>query len=282
MNEDIYYQPMPEVKDFVSWAVGHAKKTGMAKDGYLEGESGLNPWVYLMGTKGNRVTKALLDERFENYYSKHGWTRERYDAITANWCADHRIATDCEGLLDAYLGVDYNADYNYRKLCEQTGLISEIDRPYVIGEAVFNGTASKKTHVGWICGFTKTGTPLVVEARGLAYGVVITSMAKREWKYRGLMTKKFSYAESELQPGVITYTFTRTLKAGMIGDDVVELKRLLIAHGYDEGISVDGKNARSFGAKTRTLVKYFQADAGLTVDGKAGRKTIRALGGIFA
>lgn len=270
---------LPEANEFVAWAVGHAKKTNMAKDGYICGNAGADPWVYLYGTNGNKVTQALLELKFRTYYSKHGWTRERYDAITAKWPEEGKIATDCEGLYDAWAHIDVNADHNYRNFCEQKGLISEIDRPYVIGEAVFNGTALKKTHIGWICGFTKNGTPLVVEARGLAYGVVITSMAKREWKYRGLMTKKFSYAESELQPGVITYTFTRTLKYGMNGADVCELKKLLIAHGYDDGITVTNK---TFGASTRRMVRAFQMDAGLTVDGKAGRKTIRALGGIYA
>lgn len=270
---------LPEAREFVTWAVGHAKKTNMAKDGYLCGIAGVDPWVYLYGTNGNKVTQALLDLKFHTYYSKHGWTRERYDAITAKWPEEGKISTDCEGLYDAWAHIDVNADCNYRHFCEQKGLISEIDRPYVIGEAVFNGTALKKTHVGWICGFTKNGTPLVVEARGLAYGVVITSMAKREWKYRGLMTKTFSYAASEIQPGVITYTFTRTLKYGVKGDDVCEMKKLLIARGYDEGITPTNK---TFGAATRRMVRAFQMDAGLTVDGKAGRKTIRALGGIYA
>ena len=272
----------PSASDFVSWAVGHAKKTSMAVGGYLEGNAGVAPWVYLYGTNGTPVTDLLLALKFKTYYAKHGWTREQYDAITANWPEEKKIATDCEGLYDAWAGIDVNADYNYRHFCTEKGLISEIDRPYVIGEAVFNGTAKKKTHVGWVCGFTKTGIPLVVEARGLAYGVVITNMKSREWKYRGLMTEKLNYADSKVQPGVIDFVFRRTLKAGMKGADVTDLKKLLVAHGYSAGITVDGKSSGTYGASTRKVVKAFQMDAGLTIDGKAGKKTIRALGGIYA
>lgn len=270
---------LPEAREFISVQIGHAKGTSLAKGGYIEGVPGVDPWVYLYGTHGHKVTKTLLDARFNSYYKKHGWTRERYDEKTANWPAEGKIATDCEGLWDNFAGIDVNADHNYRKFCTQKGLIAKINRPFVIGEAVFNGSAAKKTHVGWVCGFTKNGTPLVLEARGLAYGVVITSMAKREWKYRGLMAKCLNYAASAIQPGVVTLVFGRTLKYGCTGDDVVELKRLLIARGYCDGISVDGRSAGTFGASTRKMVRAFQADAGLTIDGKAGKKTVRALGG---
>ena len=52
---------LPEANEFVAWAVGHAKKTSMAKDGYICGIAGTDPWVYIYGTNGNKVTQALLD-----------------------------------------------------------------------------------------------------------------------------------------------------------------------------------------------------------------------------
>jgi hypothetical protein len=91
---------------------------------------------------------------------------------------------------------DTNANGNYVNFCTDKGLCSAINRPYVIGEAVFNGSNTKKTHVGWVCGFMPDSSPLVIEARGLSYGVVITNMATRPWKYRGLMTKRFEYGSS--------------------------------------------------------------------------------------
>ena len=177
--------------------------------------------------------------------------------------------------------IDYSANSCYKKLCVQKGKISEVDRPWIIGEAVFMGTAVKKTHVGWICGCTADGVPLVVEARGLRYGVVITRMDERPWTYRGMMTNAFLYAKAFALIGA-GYVFTRVLKAGMKGVDVVELKKLLIAHGYTDGITTDTDKSKYYGASTRKAVKAFQKDAGLKVDPKAGKETIRALGGKYA
>lgn len=111
---------------------------------------------------------------------------------------------------------------------------------------------------------------------------MITNMKKRGWKYRGLMTMKFSYEESEPQPHTSKqWIFTRILKVGCNGDDVIELKKLLIAAGYSDGITVDTKASKHFGNATKKQVKAFQRDSGLTVDGIAGKNTIAALGGVW-
>ena len=74
------------------------------------------------------------------------------------------------------------------------------------------------------------------------------------------------------------YAFRKLLKKPMYGSqDVKELKKLLIAKGYT-GISADNGN---FLGSTEKAVKAFQADKGLQVDGKAGKQTIQALGGIW-
>ena len=67
----------------------------------------------------------------------------------------------------------------------------------------------------------------------------------------------------------------------MRGQDVVELKKLLIDKGYHEGITIDTNSSKNFGRATKKLVKQFQADNGLTVDGVAGSQTITALGGYY-
>lgn len=77
------------------------------------------------------------------------------------------------------------------------------------------------------------------------------------------------------------YVFKRLLKYGSFGEDVVELKKLLIAHGYYEGITVDTKTSKRFGSSTRKLVKEYQKANGLKVDGIAGKNTITALGGVW-
>ena len=274
---------MKNVVEFIKFAVGHAKNVNISDDYIITGNVGCDgSWEYLWGCRGQVVTDSLLISRYNSYYKKNGWTKGQYDKATKNWVKDGKHVTDCQGLLDAYLGNDTNANGNYNNYCTEKGLCSAIKRKYVIGEAVFNGSDTKKTHVGWVCGFTKKGVPLVVEARGLAYGVVITNMEKRSWKYRGLMTKKFSYDESEPQPATSKkWIFTRPLKYGCKGDDVVELKKLLIADGYGDGITIDKKSSKNFYGATKKEVKAFQRDSGLTVDGIAGKNTITALGGVW-
>lgn len=272
---------MKNVSEFVQFALSHANPATRPVGAKIEfpiGNDGI--WQYLWGTRGQVVTHELLDARYKSYYEPNGWSRAEYDSLTKNWVTDQVHVTDCQGLLDAFLGSDVNADGNYRKYCTDKGLIAAINRPFVIGEAVFNGTDAKKTHVGWVCGFLGSD-PLVVESRGLKYGVVITRMSKRSWKYRGLMTKKFCYANEPSQPNSNKYVFRRDLKKGCRGDDVVKLKYLLMNAGYDRGITVNTKDSKYFGPATKRLVKDYQRDNGLTVDGVAGRKTITSLGGKF-
>lgn len=274
---------MENVKNFIRWALSHADPNTVPKNAIIDYHVGTDGvWEYLWGTRGQVVTQSLLNARWKSYYSKNGWTKTEYDAITYDWVKDGIHVTDCQGLLDAYLGNDTNANGNYNNYCTDKGLISSIDRPFVIGEAVFNGTNAKKTHVGWVCGFVGKD-PLVVENRGLAYGVVITRMSKRSWKYRGLMTKKFNY-DPQPKPEPTPpdkFIFRRNLKYGSVGDDVIELKKLLINAGYDQGITINTKNSKNFRSATRRCVKEYQRDSGLTIDGVAGSKTIRSLGGRY-
>lgn len=270
------------VLDFVKWGLKRVKKNSVPSGAQLpisisevgsEGE-----WEYLYGTTGRAVTQYLLDERYTNYYSKHGWSKEAYNKATSGWVKNKRVACDCQGVLDAYLHCDINANMNYKDWCTDKGKCSSIDRKYVIGEAVFNGSDSNKTHVGWVCGFMPDGDVLVMEERGLQYGFVITQMSKRSWRYRGLMTKKFSYATDP----VTNYIFRRSLKYGLSGDDVKELKKLLIAKGYGEAgwAKITATNQNFLGA-TSAIVRKYQEDNGLEVDGIAGPATIGSLGGKF-
>ena len=273
---------MQNVLEFVKFALSHAHQSGVPKGADIPfpvGNDGV--WEYLWGTRGQVCTEKLLDSRYNSYYRDHGWERGEYDTMTKGWVERGVHVTDCQGLLDAYLGNDVNANTDYVSYCTEKGACDKISRPYVIGEAVFMGTATKKTHVGWVCGFDKNCNPLVVESRGLKYGVVITKLFGRGWDYRGLMTKKFTYGEAPVQPDPSVFIFYRALKKGMRGQDVIELKKLLIDKGYHEGITLDTKTSQNFGSATRKLVKQFQADNGLTVDGVAGKQTITTLGGYY-
>ncbi|MBR4434975.1 MAG: hypothetical protein IKS90_02635 [Clostridia bacterium] len=194
------------VVGFIEWALTHIDSATMPKDAIIpipHEECGVEKWHYLFGTIRARTTKERIKERWDSHYSK-SWSRAAYDKAVKDF-GENDYATDCQGLLDAYLTyecgekTDITANANYLAWCSDKGAISEIARDYVIGEAVFiqNSATGKMTHVGWICGFMPNGAPLVVEARGLAYGVVITKFSERPWSHRGLMTKRFSYDGAE-------------------------------------------------------------------------------------
>lgn len=273
---------MKNILTYVKFALSHAKPSSVPKGAdfpFPVGDDGV--WEYLYGTRGQVCTEYLLNRAYDSYYRKHGMSRADFDAATKGWVERGVRVCDCQGLLDAFLGNDVKANNCYTSYCTEKGACDKISRPYVIGEAVFMGKATEKTHVGWVCGFDKNKNPLVVESRGLKYGVVITKLFGRGWDYRGLMTKKFTYDDAPVQPDPDVFIFYRELKRGMKGQDVVELKKLLIAKGYKDGITIDTKTSPNFGPTTKTLVKQFQADNGLTVDGIAGPQTITALGGYF-
>ena len=273
---------MKNILDFVKFGLSHANPSTVPTGAvmpYSVGDDGV--WRYLYGAHGQVCTQALLDRAYTSYYEKHGMSREEFDKITKGWVENGYRVCDCNGLLDAYEGFNVNCQTTYSKYCSYKGKVDEIDRPFCFGEAVFMGTSTKKTHIGWVCGFDKNNNPLVMESRGIKYGVVITKLYGRDGDYRGLMTKLFNYGESPVQPEPSVFIFYRSLKKGMKGQDVIELKKLLIAKGYKDGITTDTSTSKNFGPATRKLVKQFQEDNGLTVDGVAGKQTITTLGGYY-
>ena len=229
---------MYDVTEFIRWALTHVNPETIPAGAVLArpfSECGIEPWHYLYGTVRVYTTEFWLNNRWENYYKTHGYpTREDFDKVTIEkgWKSTDR-ATDCQGLLDAWLTyevgekTDINANMNYTSWCTDKGLISEIDRPWVVGEAIFrkSATGSNMAHIGWICGFVDD-EPLIVEAKGLLYGVVVTRLSKGNWTHRGLMTKKFEYPE-EKEPVVFKLTYPR-----MQGPDCLTMQKALNALGW--------------------------------------------------
>jgi cell wall-associated NlpC family hydrolase len=72
--------------------------------------------------------------------------------------------------------------------------------------------------------------------------------------------------------------FTRNLKKGMSGEDVLFCKQKLLELGF-YGEHITTVTRKTFGADTLEAVKRFQAQAGLTVDGIIGKETWAALFG---
>ena len=265
---------MTNVLDFIRWALTHVNPNTVPSGAVLANGTATNvgaePWHYLYGTVRTKTTQSRIAERWENYYRSHGWAKESYDNATAEMQPDD-YATDCQGLLDAYLTyvqgekTDVNADYNYRKWCTGKGKTSEVERPYELGEAVFMANAKGRiTHVGWICGLDSDGEHLVVEARGLSYGVVVTRLADRPWTHRGLMTKKFDYKGDEPMA-----TKFEVIKPMLKGDGVKAMQNALNVNGYtdDNGDALveDGKWGSKSQAAFRKLLEAHTQESEIKV-----------------
>ena len=233
---------MKNALDFIVFALTHAKQESIPEGAKLPieiDECGREPWEYLYGTTGHKVTKALLDERYEHFYKSKGWTREAYDRVTADWPALKRSATDCQGLLDNFLGTDVTANYCYSAWCTAKGSIETVERPYEIGEALFYRNAEgRMTHVGFVCGYLN-GEPLAVEARGIRFGVVVTKLSERPWTHRGLVTSKLSYDHEYRDEPVLLEVKTPMIQ----GECIAYLQKALNALGYYCG-TPDGRCGR--------------------------------------
>ena len=72
--------------------------------------------------------------------------------------------------------------------------------------------------------------------------------------------------------------YTRNLKKGTSGEDVLFCKQKLLELGF-YGDHITTVSKKTFGADTLEAVKRFQAQAGLTVDGIIGKETWAALFG---
>lgn len=265
---------MTSVLDFIRWALTHVNPNTVPSGAVLVNGTATNvgtePWHYLYGTVRTKTTQSRIAERWENYYSSHGWAKESYDNATSGMQPDD-YATDCQGLLDAYLTyvqgekTDVNADYNYRKWCTGKGKTSEIERPYELGEALFMANSGgKMKHIGWICGTDSDGEPLIVEARGLNYGVVVTRLEDRAWTHRGLMTKKFDYKEDK--PMAIKF---EVIKPMLKGDGVKAMQNALNVNGYtdDSGNKLveDGKWGSKSQAAFRKLLEAHTQESEIKV-----------------
>ena len=265
---------MTNVLDFIRWALTHVNPESVPSGAVLANGTasniGTEPWHYLYGTVKSKTTAERIEERWRNHYSKT-WTREAYDRATA-CMSPGDFATDCQGLLDAYLTyaqgekTDANANYNYRKWCTDKGKISEIERPYKLGEAVFMANSKgKMSHVGWVCGLDSDGELLVVEARGLSYGVVITRLEDRPWTHRGLMTKKFEYDKGE-KPMATKFEVVSPM---LRGDGIAAMQRALNANGYTDNngnaLEEDGKWGSKSQAAFRKLLEAHMQESNIKV-----------------
>lgn len=143
------------------------------------------------------------------------------------------------------------------------------------GDLLFVWNGQKICHVG-----IYAGNDRAIHCKGRDTGVIEEALSRHGWNRYGRVNGMYDDEPPQpVPPG--TYVFTRALRYGDKGEDVTELKKLLISHGYSAGITVDTASSVVFGAQTRSRVREYQRDHILKVDGIAGKQTITSLGGIY-
>nr|DAZ85035.1 MAG TPA: putative peptidoglycan binding domain protein [Caudoviricetes sp.] len=233
-----------------------------------------NHSIYVWGAQGqlgDTITEAWIRSRETNETNAKRAIAFWRKQVEAGF-GDVLRAFDCSGLgmywlqnVKGILRYDLSAHGLYNK-CEK--LTKDRLR---VGDFVFKvNKDGKATHIGYVA-----DTDLnVIEARGRDAGVVQLPLSGNTWNAFG---RPPFWTEAEVAECEGRFIFTRVLKWGCVGDDVCELKKLLEKNGLG-GLNV--KNRNYFGS-TRSKVKAFQRAKGLAVDGKAGPKTIAALGGFY-
>ena len=250
---------MLDPRKFAAWLTQQVKD----KCGYIMCAVGQDP-------------KKLSEWYFSGQYT--GGALEK-----ANYWREHAPRVfDCQGLADCYVTenagmgwINVRARNNYADWCGIKGDGKIPDARKTEGAAVFRRGAKYIEHVGYLVRpvdeNNRAGDWIVVEAKGVYYGVVETKLNSGKWNCWGWMTKYFDYAE---QPETAKEYGGRNLRRGMSGSDVRALQSDLITLGYSCGkYGADGE----FGRATESALKAFQKDNGLTVDGIAGKNTYAML-----
>ena len=146
--------------------------------------------------------------------------------------------------------------------CQKISL-NEVSRGCWVFKVYTSGSKKGRAHHIGYCVGVQDNKPVIVSARGRAYGVV---EGEEGWNAAGIP----SWFEDQIE---ITFILRRVLKKGCKGDDVKYIQKLL-NDKYKFGLAEDG----IYGSKTVKAVKELQRVARLDVDGKVGKQTATFLG----
>lgn len=160
-----------------------------------------------------------------------------------------RWATDCSGLIDIFLGVDLSSSGYYARALKK-GPISTIPKN-IPGLLVFKtDTTGDIYHVG-VC----VGDGTVVEAKGIDYGVVRTTLANAGWDL-------WAYCHLISYDG--PQEDTDVIQKGSEGEVVKAWQRGLLKLGF--ALPVYGDDG-DFGSETTAATIEFQTAQGLEANG---------------
>lgn len=196
---------------------------------------------YMYGFTGI-VTEAIIQQKAIQY-------SRVYTATYIQKCRAliGRYVTDCSGLIDMYLGIDYNAKRYYNDATNKgpIGTIPKTIPGILVFKYDYDGSIG---HVG-----ISAGDGTVIEAKGIDYGVVRTQLANNGWDL-------WAYCH------LISYTTQEEnmLQKGSKGEAVKAWQISLIKCGYSVGTAGDDGN---FGSNTLAGTNAFKAAAGLDQNG---------------
>lgn len=244
-------------------------KTNLGLVEYCKAQLGRPYWY---GTYGQIASEELYKKKAKQY-KEEGYYTKWNDYDTQYGQKVH----DCTGLTEGYMMCEtpdsepkYISKYDFSangllRACKDQGDIDTI--PEIPGVLVFYDG-----HTG-----VYVGNGEVIEARGHAYGVILTKLKNRPWKKWG----KHPYIEYDKEDEQEMKTVDidmPVLRKGMKNIEAVKtLQRILKQLGYkgkdNKVLAIDG----SFGGNTEYAVEWFQDDEKLDVDGVVGRDTWTAL-----
>ena len=218
---------------------------------------------YMKGVNGQVVTEALIQYKKTQYPKTYTPT---YVAKCRTFIG--KRAYDCTAISDVYCGVDFDQDGWFARATETgklnydpaKGAIQKI--PEIVGLHVH-----KPGHMG-----IYIGNGLVVEARGIDYGVVITRIESRGWTHWAKNYRVIYEGEHIM------------LKLGDKGQDVYDYQVSIKKLGYDIGLFADmitGKPTGCDGSFGNTMVdatRKFQLDNKLPQTGVVDEATYGKLG----
>lgn len=219
---------------------------------------------YFYGAKFEKLTLTLM-ARMAASYPK---------TVTAAYLAKakkrghvNKINVDCSGMHGYFTGHNIGSAQMYAQA--YTRLKMNTWKDWAEGVTVW-----REGHVGTFGHIN--GKPVVIEAKGIDYGVIISEFNPNAWKC-GLTFKWLDYdyavnveGKTWKQPNPYEKP-AGVIKYGMKGTGVMWLQYELKEAGYS--IKIDG----DFGPKTKEALGKFQASAKLKKDYKCGDKTKAAL-----
>lgn len=236
-----------------------------------------NKSIYVWGAQGqqgNQITEAWIKRRETSEKNASRAIRLWKQRISQGYGGVLR-AFDCSGLGVYWLlreGV-ISSDMTANGL---RGKCTVIQKSHLKpGDWVFRvNSAGRAYHIGYVVDMACS----VVEAKSRDDGVVkraLNASGKYYWNAFG----RPQYFAGEIEAQAPAWAVARLLKRTspmLRGEDVRGLQQALIDAGHSPG-TVDG----IFGQSTERAVKSYQKAAKLTADGKAGKNTVRALGGVW-